>query len=162
MKAQDIYRLLGQNKINYQIVHHPPVFTSNEADRYVKPYNFARTKNLFLRTNNHQDYYLYVLLEHNRFNEKQFRHAVGSSRLSFASPDELRQVVGIEPGSVSPLNLLNEQQHQVPLVISRSVLTANQYIGIHPNINTETVILKTADLLDLLKKQGIKVQIITD
>ena len=52
MTPQQIYQLLNDNKIEYQVVHHPAVFTTDEADQYVQNYSFARTKNLFLHTHN--------------------------------------------------------------------------------------------------------------
>lgn len=162
MTPQDIYSLLDQSQIKYEVIHHPAVLTTDEADHYVKGYSFARTKNLFLRTHNRKNYFLYVLLENNRFNEKNFRQLVNTSRLSFASPEELTQILGIEPGMVSPLNLLNDQQHQVQLVISRQVLLDNKLIGVHPNINTQTVILETISMLQLLKSRGVTVQVIDD
>lgn len=160
MTPREIYQLLNDNKIAYQSVNHPAVFTTAEADQYVQGYSFARTKNLFLHTHNRQNYFLYVLPANSRFNEKAFRQVVGTSRLSFASPDEMKQILGVTPGMVSPFNLLNDQQHRVSLIIAQEVLKGERLIGVHPNTNTQTVILKTTDLLTLLKRAGIDVQII--
>lgn len=160
MNPQQIYQLLNHNEIEYQLVHHPAVLTTDEADRYVQDYSFARTKNLFLHTHNRKEYFLYVLPENKRFNEKSFRQTVKTSRLSFASPDELNQILGVAPGMVSPFNLLNDRYHQVSLIVDQEVLKMNKLIGVHLNTNTQTVILKTADLLALLKKVGTSIQII--
>ncbi|NMV51528.1 prolyl-tRNA synthetase associated domain-containing protein, partial [Lactobacillus reuteri] len=46
--ATSVYKYLDNEKINYQIVTHPPVYTAEQADKYVQVYQFARTKNLFL------------------------------------------------------------------------------------------------------------------
>ncbi|MBD7895241.1 prolyl-tRNA synthetase associated domain-containing protein [Limosilactobacillus sp. Sa3CUN2] len=162
MNPQQIYQLLDKAKINYEVIHHPVVFTSAEADRYVEKYSFARTKNLFLRTHNRKSYFLYVLLENNQFVEKTFRQAVGTSRLSFVSLIELKQILGIEPGSVSPFNLLNDQDKQVKLIVSRQVLVDNDLIGVHPNDNTQTIILRTTDLLKFLECNKINTRIIND
>lgn len=99
-------------------------------------------------------------LKNKRFNEKSFRQTVKTSRLSFASPDELNQILGVAPGMVSPFNLLNDRYHQVSLIVDQEVLKMNKLIGVHPNTNTQTVILKTADLLALLKKVSTSIQII--
>lgn len=160
MDPQQIYQLLNLNGIKYQSIHHPAVLTTDEADQYVQDYSFARTKNLFLHTHNRKKYFLYVLPENKRFNEKSFRQVVKTSRLSFASPDELNQILGMAPGMVSPFNLLNDQSHQVSLIVEQEVLKMNKLIGVHPNTNTQTVILETADLLALLKKVGASIQII--
>lgn len=160
MTPQQIYQLLNDNKIEYQVVHHPAVFTTDEADQYVQNYSFARTKNLFLHTHNRKNYFLYILPEDKRFDEKSFRQAVGSSRLSFASSDEMSQILNVTPGMVSLFNLFNDRQHQVSLIITQEVLKMNELIGVHPNTNTQTVILKTTDLLALLKKIGTTIQIV--
>ena len=54
--AASVYEYLNAEKINYQIVTHPPVYTAEQADKYVQKYEFARTKNLFLK--NKAGYYL--------------------------------------------------------------------------------------------------------
>ena len=162
MTPQNIYHLLDKLKIEYQVVHHPAVLTTAEADRYVRDYSFAKTKNLFLRTSNRKYYFLYVLMEDDRFNEKSFRQSVGTSRLSFASPDELSAKLNVEPGMVSPFNLLNDTIHQIPLIVSQRVLSDNELIGVHPNDNTQTVILKTNDLMGLLKANGTPLKVIDD
>ncbi|WP_419182121.1 hypothetical protein [Limosilactobacillus reuteri] len=46
--ATSVYKYLDNEKINYQIVTHPPAYTAEQADKYVQVYQFARTKNLFL------------------------------------------------------------------------------------------------------------------
>ena len=162
MTPQEIYQLLNKMQIKYQVVHHPAVLTTTEADRYVRNYSFAKTKNLFLRTSNRKHYFLYVLMEDDRFNEKSFRQSVGTSRLSFASPDELSTKLNVEPGMVSPFNLLNDTTHQILLIVSRRVLLDNELIGVHPNDNTQTVILKTNDLMGLLKANGTPLKVIDD
>ena len=162
MTPQNIYHLLDNLKIEYQVVHHPAVLTTAEADRYVKNYSFAKTKNLFLRTSNRKHYFLYVLMEDDRFNEKSFRQTVGTSRLSFASSDELSAKLNVEPGMVSPFNLLNDMTHQIPLIVSQRVLSDNELIGVHPNDNTQTVILKTTDLMELLKANETPLKVIDD
>ena len=76
MDPQQIYQLLNLNGIKYQSIHHPAVLTTDEADQYVQDYSFARTKNLFLHTHNRKKYFLYVLPENKRFNEKRDRKSV--------------------------------------------------------------------------------------
>lgn len=72
----------------------------------------------------------------------------------------MSQILNVTPGMVSPFNLFNDRQHQVSLIITQEVLKMNELIGVHPNTNTQTVILKTTDLLALLKKIGTTIQIV--
>ena len=67
--ATSIYKYLDDEKINYQIVTHPPVYTAEQADKYVQKYQFARTKNLFLK--NKAGYYLVTILENKRLDMKK-------------------------------------------------------------------------------------------
>jgi len=57
--ATSVYKYLDNEKRNYQIVTHPPVYTAEQADKYVQEYQFARTKNLFLK--NKAGYYLVTI-----------------------------------------------------------------------------------------------------
>ncbi len=67
--AASVYEYLNAEKINYQIVTHPPVYAAEQADKYVQKYQFARTKNLFLK--NKAGYYLVTILENKRLDMKK-------------------------------------------------------------------------------------------
>lgn len=153
INAQQISEQLTNAGICYRIINHPAVFTSTEADRYVEGEKFIRTKNLFLTTRKHQHYYLLLLEEHQRLDTRKFRQQTGAPRVSFATATELREKLGLTPGSVSPFGLLNNQQDDVQLCVDRTVATAAT-IGCHPNDNTKTLILATSDLLSFLKRAG--------
>ena len=61
------------------------------------------------------------------------------------------------PGAVTPLGLLNDQEHKVTFWLDQSFLEGEGRIGVHPNDNTATVWLKTEDLLRLLRENGTKI-----
>ena len=84
--ATSVYNYLDNEKINYQIVTHPPVYTAEQADKYVQEY-FARMKNLFLK--NKAGYYLVTILENKRLDMKKLKENLSTSRFSFAHPEEL-------------------------------------------------------------------------
>lgn len=150
--ATSVYNYLDNEKINYQIVTHPPVYTAEQADKYVQEYQFARTKNLFLK--NKAGYYLVTILENKRLNMKKLKENLSTSRFSFARPEELAMKLGITSGAVSPFNLFNDKQHQVTFIIDADIFKNEELIGCHPNINTATVILGTKDLLQIIKQNG--------
>jgi Ala-tRNA(Pro) deacylase len=155
--TNQILVLLKERQIPYQLINHPPVYTAVEADRYVNGYDFARAKNLFLRSR--QGFFLIMLPDNLRLNMRQLKTQLGTSRLSFARPDELKKILAIVPGAVSPFNLINDYDHQVTLVIARQLLE-NPLIGCHPNDNTKTVIVPVDSLLKLIKEWGNPVQIL--
>lgn len=159
ISAPQINQKLQALGIPFRTIKHPAVFTAEQADRYVRGENFVRTKNLFLTTNKHNHYYLVLIEEHKRLDTKRFRQLTGTPRLTFASPAELQEKLGLTPGSVSPFGLLNNRDHDVQLFVDRDVATAAT-IGCHPNDNTMTTILATGDLLRFLRQAGFSVQVI--
>ena len=159
INAQQISQKLQEQGITFRTISHLAVFTAEQADRYVREENFVRTKNLFLTTNKHNHYYLVLIEEHKRLDTKRFRQLIGTPRLTFASPAELQEKLGLTPGSVSPFGLLNNRDHDVQLFVDRDVATAAT-IGCHPNDNTMTTILATGDLLRFLRQAGFSVQVI--
>jgi hypothetical protein len=76
-----------------------------------------------------------------------FPHAGGAQGL----PTDVRQAIGkfldITPGSVSVLGLMNDKEHQVKLLIDEEVLDS-EYFGCHPCINTSSLRMRTADLIE--------------
>lgn len=151
---------LDQAAVKYQVIDHPPVYTAEEADKYVQGYEFARTKNLFLKNSN--GFYLVVIDESKRLDMKQLRQIVHGSRLKFASDADLTKYLGSYAGAVSPMNLINDQDHQVTVIFDQDVIDHHDQIGCHPNTNRQTVILPILGLLKLLKQWGnpvIKVQL---
>lgn len=160
MDAQQILQLLDQAGIPYQVVKHPPVYTSEQADEYTKDYDFARTKNLFLTTSHHNHYYLLAMPDDQRLDMQAFRHQIASPRLKFASADEMQQYLGVTPGMVSPLNLLTPAAQQVHFYVAKSAMR-EATVGCHPNDNRMTVILKWTDLLNLLRQHQVNVHEVT-
>ena len=113
----------------------------------------ADAKNLFVRDDKRQNYYLITVKSEKRVNLKDFRRENGTRPLTFASPEELSEILGLIPGAVTPLGLLNDKKHRVKFYLDKD-FTDMDFIGVHPNDNTATVWLKPADLISLLKKKG--------
>lgn len=81
------------------------------------------------------------------FKTKLLSKQIQTSRLSFASPDYMKEYLDIEPGSVSVMGLMNDTENHVQLVIDREVLE-DEYLGCHPCINTSSLKLKTKEVLE--------------
>ena len=81
------------------------------------------------------------------FKTKLLSKQIGSARLSFASAEQMLQYLDITPGSVSVLGLMNDRENKVRLLIDRDLLT-QETIGMHPCINTSSLRIKTADLME--------------
>ena len=123
------------------------------------PYPEADAKNLFVRDDKKQQYYLMTVQGNKRVNLKEFRKKNNTRPRSFASEEELMAILGLFPGAVTPLGLLNDTEHKVQCFIDRAFLDAPGIIGVHPNDNTATVFLKTRDLIEMIQMNGNVVQI---
>ena len=89
--------------------------------------------------------------------QKAIRQQNGTQPLTFASDRDLMDLLGLIPGAVTPLGLLNDQDHKVAFWLDKSFLESSGLIGVHPNENTATVRLKTDDLLQLLRESSTQV-----
>jgi len=118
------------------------------------PYPEADAKNLFVRDDKKRHYYMITVRGDKRVDLKAFRKQYGLRSLSFASPDELMEILGLVPGAVTPLGLLNDQERKVELFLDTEFTGR---IGVHPNDNTATVWMDTQDLVSLLREHGNKV-----
>ena len=118
------------------------------------PYPEADAKNLFVRDDKRQRFYLITVQGEKRVDLKKFRRKNNTRPLSFASEEELKGLLGLRPGAVTPLGLLNDAECKVEFFIDRVFLEPPGIIGVHPNDNTATVFLKTEDLMDLVRAHG--------
>ena len=89
-----------------------------------------------------------------------FQTKNNTRRLSFASKQDLMDIIGVAAGSVTPLALLNDKDLKVVFYLDKDFLNDKRIIGIHPNDNTATVWLKIEDLIDIIKEHGNQVNII--
>ena len=91
---------------------------------------------------------------------KKFRTNNGTRPLSFASEQDLMNILNLIAGSVTPLGLLNDKELKVTFYLDKDFLKDKQIIGIHPNDNTATLWLKVTDLIDMIKEHGNQVNIV--
>lgn len=157
MKKQDIYEFLKQKNIEHEITEHKAVFSMNEISDIPIPHPEADAKNLFVRDDKKRNYYLITVRGNKRVNLKEFRNKNGTRPLSFASEQDLMDIMNLIPGSVSPFGLLNDKELKVKFYLDKDFLNDKKIIGIHPNDNTATVWLKVEDLVEIVKENGSKV-----
>ena len=139
---------------------HPPVFTCEEELRHVPESGAARTKNLLLRDRRGRRHLLLVTLCSKSVSIAHFAEIAGADRLSFASPERLMKHLGVEPGSVTLLGLVNDAAGAVELYIDADVWAAPS-IHSHPLRNDATLVLSHADVVRFLAATGHQPRIIT-
>ena len=158
MNKQEIYRHLTALGIDFDVTEHPAVYNMEELEAISLPHPEAEAKNLFLRDGKKRNYYMVTVPGDKRVDLKQFGADNGLGKLSFGSAEDLEKLLGLYPGAVSPLGLLNDSEHRVTLYLDKDF--ENRLIAIHPNDNTATLCLNTADLLQLLITEGCVVHLV--
>ena len=142
----DIYKILDNLNIKYDRVTHKEVFTSEEASFIKSLISGLGAKNLFLKAKD--KYYLVLIDDTKKIDLKKLAHDLGSPHLSFASSSELKEILNLERGSVTPLGILNDHENKVTIIIDTALKGHN--LLMHPLINTETISLSYADLIKFL------------
>lgn len=144
-----VYEVLDKLDIEYLEYTHPPVYTVEQANEHWKDLKGIHCKNLFLRDRRGRQHYLVIIESTKQIDIKELNAKLGE-RLSFASPERLMKYLGIEPGSVSPFGLINDQGHHVIVVLDSDVGNA-EMVNFHPNVNTITIGLSQADFQKYLQ-----------
>lgn len=154
MNKQQIYDYLNQENVWYEITEHEAVYNMAELSNIEIPYPEYDAKNLFVRDDKKRNYYLITVKGDKRVNLKEFRKNNNTRPLSFASADDLMGIMGLVPGAVTPLGLLNDTECKVTLFLDNDFIGDLGLIGVHPNDNTATVWIKANDLVTLIQQHG--------
>lgn len=154
MNKQDIYNLIKEKNIWYEITEHDAIFTMEKLGQVDMPYPECIAKNLFVRDDKKKNYYLITVKGDKRVDLKKFKEVYNTRHLSFASEEDLMDLLNLIKGSVTPLGLLNDKDLKVKFFIDKDFFLDNQIIGVHPNENTATVWLKVNDLINIIKEHG--------
>ena len=134
--------------IEADTVEHPAVFTVEESQALRGAIPGAHTKNLFLKCKK-GTLWLVTALEDTPVNLKTLHHTLGSGRLSFGSADLLRELLGVEPGSVTTFAAINDTDRRVTVVLDEALM-AHERINLHPLVNTATTGISRAGLRTFL------------
>ena len=155
----DIYQFLTDHDIGYERHDHPPVFTCEEAERLVPDMPAAKTKNLFLRDRKGRRHFLVVVGYEKAVDLKALCPLLGASKLGFASPERLKKYLGVEPGSVSVLGLVNDVGQEVEVIVDEGLWRADA-LRCHPLVNTSTLVISRDGIRHFLEVTGHQVRIL--
>lgn len=153
---KQVYDLLDEMQISYEVTNHPPVFTIEEMLAVDIQHPESVVKNLFLRDDKKKNYYLVVMDKDKQVNLKELKDKLGGRPLRFASEDDLYKYLALTKGAVTPFGVINDADSAVTVVID-NVLSSYKFIGIHPNTNTATVWIAVGDLVKLVESRGNKI-----
>ena len=159
-KEERCYDLLESLGVDYARVDHEHADTIEACHEIEKLLGAEICKNLFLTNRQMTELWLLLMPGDKPFKTKLLSKQIGSARLSFASPEQMLAYLDITPGSVSVLGLMNDREKKVRLLIDRDLL-GQDFIGMHPCINTSSLKIRTRDLLEkLLPAMGFEPTIV--
>ena len=149
--VEQVLDALRELDIEQQTVSHQPLYTVDEARTVVYEDPGAHTKNLFLRNKKGRMFLLVVEQDHTvDLKGLRDRIQVTGGQFAFASTERLGLYLGVVPGSVSPLALINDTQGKVDVFFEASLLE-HEWIYLHPCRNTHSTRLRTRDLIRALE-----------
>lgn len=156
MESKKVYDLLEDLSIPFEVIEHEAALTVEDMENSLPDTDAQICKNLFLRNQKGKKHYLVVMPKEKAFDMKKFQSSQGLGKLSFASERRLLKYLGVESGSVSPFGLINDTESHVILFVDED-LKEYDTIGVHPNVNTATVIISEPDFEKYIKSLDNKV-----
>lgn len=160
MKEQEtrLYQILEEIGITEYTVHeHEAIYTSQEAEDAGLIFPGLNLKNLLLKDKKDNKFYLVILDDRRKMDRRHFKALTGwSSKVTFADAEELMELLGLTPGSVSPFGLIFDEEKKVTVVLEKAITYApeTELVNFHPNRNTATLSLSKRDFLRFLDFAG--------
>jgi Ala-tRNA(Pro) deacylase len=151
-REQSLLASLDNLGITWSLRDHQAVFTVEESAALHNEIAGAHTKNLFLKDAGGQ-FWLVTAPHDARIDLKALPTVIGSKKISFGKAEDMERLLGISPGSVTPLAVFNDEEHVVKVVLD-SRLSIAETVNVHPLRNTATLGLSGYDLQVFLKHTG--------
>ncbi|QFU15058.1 prolyl-tRNA synthetase associated domain-containing protein [Microvirga thermotolerans] len=136
-----------------ETVEHEPVFTVAESRPVKARIPGAHSKNLFVKDKKGR-FFLITAKDETAIDLKRAHEAIGASgRLSFGSAEQLRALLGVEPGSVTPFAVVNDRENRVTMILDANLME-HERVNFHPLVNSMTTGVSREDLLKFLRATG--------
>jgi Ala-tRNA(Pro) deacylase len=149
----ELFAYLDSLGIAHRTVSHPPVFTVEEARARRGQVPAGHTKNLFLRDKKGA-LFLIVAPEDATIELKSLHRLLGASgRFLFSSAELMRETLGVEPGSVTPFAVINDEAARVTVILDAAMMR-QETLNFHPLRNTATTSIAREGLLKFLEATG--------
>lgn len=145
-KELEVYNLLDKLGISYERVDHEALQTIEACRKVDEALGTSICKNLFLCNRQRTSYYLLLLPGYKALKTKELSRQIPTSRLSFASGEDMEEYLNVTPGSATVMGLMFDPENRVQLVIDEELLK-EEWFGCHPCINTSSLKLRTEDVI---------------
>ena len=146
---EDVLSALAALGVSYELLEHAPVHTMEDCKAAEEALGGVMPKNLFLTPRNHASHHLLIARADAPFRTSRISRQLGVSRLSFATAEELMDMLRTLPGAISPMGLLFDGEKKVRLAIDRA-LRGEERLLFHPCENTATLAVSGADFFERL------------
>lgn len=151
------YEILRKLNIkDYKIYEHQPLFSAEQEDAEECMFPGINLKNLLIKDKKTEKYFLLVLEDHVRMDQKHFKEITGWKKNRFATEEELWELMKIKPGAVTPYLLFNDKGKKITLVLGKDIVEADdkELLNLHPCRNTATISLHKRDFMKIMKYMG--------
>jgi Ala-tRNA(Pro) deacylase len=136
-----------------ETVEHEPVFTVAESKSVKEQVPGAHSKNLFVKDKKGR-FFLISAKHDTTIDLKRTHETIGASgRLSFGSAEQLRAMLGVEPGSVTAFAVVNDTEGKVTMVLDANLME-HERVNFHPLVNSMTTGVSREDLVKFLRATG--------
>lgn len=150
---ETLLQLLHSLNISFQRFDHPAVFTCEESDKLCQPMPGAHTKQLLLRSKKRDKHVLAIVMHDKRVDTRALAKDYGVQSFSFASPELLMELLGVEPGSVTPFGLMFDKNKIVEVIVDEDAWNMGTF-RFHPLINTATLTIDQTGFQAFLAHTG--------
>jgi Ala-tRNA(Pro) deacylase len=148
-----LFAHLDAHGIAHSTLDHPAVFRVEEGLAIKAALPGGHTKNLFLKDNKDQLWLISALGE-TVIDLKKLPAVIGSGRLSFGSAALMQETLGVSPGSVTALGLINDTDRRIRFVLDAALAKADP-VNFHPLTNTATTALSQSGFAAFLASVGV-------
>ncbi len=149
---EDLFQRFAELNIETRTMDHAPVFTVEEAKQVHGDMPGGHCKNLFCKDEKGV-LWLIVALQDSVINLKAAPAKIGSKRLTFGKPELLMEVLGVEPGSVTPFGLINDTSQRANVILDQAMMNV-PLLNFHPLKNTASTAIASKDLLTFIRSCG--------
>ncbi len=150
---EDLLKLLARLNITYRRHDHPAVFSCEESERLCPKMDGAHTKQLLMKAKNKEIYVLAIVMHDKRVDTKALAKDFGAQSFSFVSPEKLKEMLGVTPGSVTPFGLIFDKDRKINVIVDEDAWSVGKFC-FHPLVNTATLEVDQASFETFLKHTG--------
>ena len=154
----EIKKYLSDLGIDFKEFLHPAVYTCEDAEKHTSEVRGDHLKSLLIKDRNSKKFYLVILPADEKLDMKSLGKTL-DEKIKFANEDNLKGLLNVEPGSVSPFGLIYDKEHKIKIVIRKDIWDS-EFVSFHPNTNTATLELSGEDFRKYVKSLGNELMLV--